>query len=89
MTFGGHKLYPTLAEKASALAFSLITNHPFLDGNKRVGHAAMETFLFLNGFEIHASVEEQEQIILQAASGQFGRDELTAWLRVHLAVIGG
>jgi death-on-curing protein len=44
----------TLVEKASALGFSLIKNHPFVDGNKRTGHAAMETFLVLNGFEIDA-----------------------------------
>jgi len=48
MTFGEQELYATLAEKASALAFSLIKNHPFLDGNKRIGHAAMEVFLILN-----------------------------------------
>lgn len=48
MTFGGDDLYPTLIEKASALCFSLVSNHPVLDGNKRVGHAAMETFLVLN-----------------------------------------
>jgi death-on-curing protein len=45
MSFAGEDLYPSLVEKASALAFSIIKNHPFLDGNKRVGHAAMETFL--------------------------------------------
>src|SRR5687768_14026536 len=69
MTFGGEELYPTIVEKASALGFSLIQNHPFIDGNKRTGHAAMETFLVLNGFEIDASVDEQERIILQVASG--------------------
>jgi death-on-curing protein len=42
MTFGGVDLYPTLIEKASALAFSIINNHPFVDGNKRVGHAALD-----------------------------------------------
>ena len=42
MTFGGEDLYPSLVEKASALGYSLIQNHPFVDGNKRVGHAAME-----------------------------------------------
>jgi len=47
MTFGGQELYPTLAEKAAALGFSLVCNHPFVDGNKRIGHAAMETFLVL------------------------------------------
>src|SRR5436189_5412364 len=64
MTFGGDDLYPTLVEKASALGFSLIMNHPFVDGNKRIGHAALETFLVLNGFEIQSSVDEQEKIIL-------------------------
>ena len=58
-TFGGVELYPTIVEKASALGFSLIKNHPFVDGNKRTGHAAMETYLILNGFEIDASVDEQ------------------------------
>jgi len=83
MTFGGTYLYPTLAEKA-ALGFSLIMNHPFVDGNKRIGHAAMETFLVLNGFEINATVDEQEKIILQVASGVVNRQEFTNWLKVHL-----
>lgn len=48
MTFGGNDLYPSLVEKAAALCFSLVKNHPFVDGNKRVGHAAMETLGQLN-----------------------------------------
>jgi death-on-curing protein len=48
-SFGGESLYPTIASKAAALGHSLIQNHPFVDGNKRVGHAAMEVFLLLNG----------------------------------------
>jgi len=52
MTFGGEDLYPTVAQKAAALAHSLVGNHPFVDGNKRVGHAAMEVFLILNGYEL-------------------------------------
>ena len=62
MTFGGEDLYPTLVDKAAALGYALIKNHPFLDGNKRTGHAAMEVFLVLNGYEIHADVEEQEHV---------------------------
>jgi len=84
MTFGGQELYPTVVEKASALGFSLIRNHPFVDGNKRIGHAAMETFLVLNGYEIEASVDEQEQVILQVASGEMGREAFTDWLRAHI-----
>ncbi len=61
MTFGGHALYPTLIEKAVAMGFSLIQNHPFVDGNKRIGHCGMEVMLVLNGYEITSEVEEQEQ----------------------------
>ena len=68
-SFGGNDLYPSLEEKAGALAFSLIQNHPFIDGNKRVGHAALETFLVLNGEELSADADESERIILAVASG--------------------
>ena len=81
MTFGGEELYPTIIDKAAALGFSIIMNHPFLDGNKRTGHAAMETFLILNGLEINASVDEQEQIILAVASGLLDREAFAQWLR--------
>lgn len=84
MTFDGQDLYPTIIEKASALGFSLINNHPFIDGNKRIGQAAMETFLVLNDYEIDAPVDEQERIILQVASGKMKREAFTDWLRVHL-----
>lgn len=84
MTFDGGELYPSIAEKASALGYSLIMNHPFVDGNKRTGHAAVEVFLVLNEFEIDASVDQQERIILQVASGELQRDEFTAWLRSHI-----
>ena len=85
MTFGGEELYPTITQKAAALGFSIINNHPFIDGNKRIGHAAMEVFLVLNGFEINASVDEQEHMILEVASGQAGREDLKNWLDCHLS----
>ncbi len=84
MTFDGEELYPTLVEKAIALGFSLIQNHPFVDGNKRVGHAAMEIFLLLNGTAFEATLEEQEKIILGVAAGKVDRQELEEWLRAHL-----
>jgi death-on-curing protein len=87
MTFGGEDLYPTLADKAAALGFSIIMNHPFVDGNKRTGHAAMETFLVLNGLEISASVDEQEQVILALASGNSGRESFVEWLKQHITAI--
>ena len=82
--FGGVDLYPTLVEKAAALGLSLVQGHPFIDGNKRVGHAAMETFLLLNGAEIDAPVDDQERLMLDLAAGRVGRSQLTDWLRQHL-----
>jgi len=84
MTFGGTELYPTIGEKAASLGFSLINNHPFVDSNKRTGHAAMEVFLVLNGYEIVASTDEQERVILQVASGEMRREAFTEWLRDHI-----
>lgn len=84
LTFNWSDLYPDILAKAAALCFFLVMNHPFVDGNKRIGHAAMETFLILNGFEIEASIDEQEKIILDLASGRLSREEFTAWLNKHV-----
>lgn len=84
MQFGGEELYPSISEKAAALGFALIRNHPFVDGNKRVGHAAMEVFLILNGWEIEAEVDEQEGLVMDVASGGVERDELAEWVSNHL-----
>jgi len=83
-SFGGYALYPTLAAKAAALGHSLIQNHPFVDGNKRIGHGAMEVFLLLNGQEIEAAVEEQEKTIIGVASGKISRNEFSEWLSQRL-----
>jgi death-on-curing protein len=85
-TFGGNELYISLAEKAGSLAYGLIQNHPFIDGNKRIGHAAMEVFLILNGYELQASIDEQEQIILGVASNTITREQLTTWIAHHLVI---
>ena len=87
MTFGSEDLYPSLLEKAAALGFSLIMNHPFVDGNKRTGHAATEIFLVLNGVEINASVDEQERIVLAIASGKQEREALVEWLQQNTTAI--
>lgn len=86
-TFGGHELCPGVVEKAVALAFSLVLNHAFVDGNKRVAHAAMETFLVRNGFEIDASVDEQEATFLQLAAGTLSREQFTEWVRAHITTL--
>ncbi|MCP4167281.1 MAG: type II toxin-antitoxin system death-on-curing family toxin [Chloroflexi bacterium] len=85
MTFGGEELYPTVVEKAVALGYSIIKNHPFVDGNKRAGQAAMEIFMVLNGYEISVAVNEQEKVILQVASGEIERRDFEDWVRLYIA----
>ncbi|WP_311133835.1 Fic family protein [Synechococcus sp. CS-1326] len=65
------------------MGFSLIQNHPFVDGNKRVGHAAMETTLVLNGFELSASVDAAEAVVLAIASSQLNRETFTRWVMAN------
>ena len=83
-SFGGEDLYPTVVSKAAALGFSLVMNHPFVDGNKRIGHAAMEAFLMLNGFEIKADIDEAEVEILALAAGERSREDFLSWVESHV-----
>lgn len=84
-TFDGTDLYPTVVDKASALAYGLAMNHPFIDGNKRIAHAAMAVFLDLNGLAIEATVDEQEQLMLKLAAGDVSRLGLTTWLESRVS----
>ena len=79
-TFDGLDLHTTVTAKAAALAYSLALNHPFVDGNKRIAHAAMEVFLALNGLDLSADVDEQETLFLDLAAGRSSRQELERWL---------
>ena len=79
--FDGSDLYASLEEKAAALMLSLVQNHPFADGNKRVGHAAAEAFLMLNGYELVTSVDAAEALVVGLASGKVARPELVAWVK--------
>ena len=83
-TFDGVELYASLEEKAAALGFSLILNHPFVDGNKRIGHAAMEVFLVLNGLQLRADVSDAETMILGVAAGTVAREVFVQWIRAHM-----
>lgn len=85
MTFGPGELYSTIEEKAAAICYSLVMNHPFVDGNKRIGHAVAEVFLVLNGYELESDVDTSEEIILQLASGELSRDDLLKWIREHIS----
>ena len=83
--FAGEDRFLTLEDKAAAYGFFITKNHPFADGNKRVGHACMELFLLLNGYEITADINEQEKLMLNLASGKLSLTELTDWLKSHTA----
>jgi death-on-curing protein len=83
-TFDQKELYPDIVTKAAALCFSLVMNHPFVDGNKRIGHAAMETFLILNGYEIISSVDDQENVMLALAAGKMSRTNFSEWHNNHI-----
>jgi death-on-curing protein len=88
-SFGGADLYPGLSAKAAALGFSMIQNHPFVDGNKRIGHAAMETTLVLNGVELTAGVDAAEAAVLAVASGQWDRDAFIRWVKENQRPLDG
>ena len=81
MTFGGEDLYPDLAAKAAALLHSLVLDHPFVDGNKRIGAAAAELTLELNGIALVASDHELENVTLATARGEMSAEALAIWLR--------
>lgn len=84
MSYADRDLYSTLIEKVAALSFSLINNHPFVDGNKRIGHAAVEVTLLMNGYEIQADVDRQESVILAVAASEMNRQSFLEWLQEHV-----
>jgi death-on-curing protein len=81
MTFGGEDLYPDLPEKAAALMHSLVANHPFVDGNKRVGAMAAELFLAINRVQLVASDQEVIETTLAVARGEVSAEALAIWIR--------
>jgi death-on-curing protein len=82
-TFGGQNLYPSIQAMAAHLAFSLIKNHPFLDGNKRIGIFSMMVFLKLNGHPVTCSDDELESLGWGLADGSITEAELLDWIIAH------
>jgi death-on-curing protein len=80
-TFGGEDLHPDLPAKAAALMHSLVANHPFVDGNKRVGAMAAELFLAVNRIRLIASDEELVSTTLAVARGEVSSEALAVWIR--------
>ena len=82
-TFGKEDMYPSLQQKAARLCFGLVKNHPFVDGNKRIGAHAMLVFLALNGVELQHSQAELSDVILQLAAGEIQATDLLRWILEH------
>ena len=82
-TFAGEDVYPSLQQKAARLCFSLVKNHPFVDGNKRISAHVMLVFLALNGIELQYTQIELSDVILQLASGTTHSSDLLDWILTH------
>lgn len=82
-TFGGQELYPTKGEKGARLGFTLISNHAFVDGNKRIGMYVMLTFLEVNGIHLQYTDEEMVHVGLSVAAGTMKYAEMLAWVKEH------
>lgn len=82
-TFDGEDVYPSLQQKAAHLCFTLVKDHPFVDGNKRIGAHVMLVFLALNGIELQYTQTELSDIILQLAAGPLQSSDLLDWILTH------
>lgn len=87
-TFGGQDLYPGDMDKIVRFGYGLIGNHPFHDGNKRIGALALLTLLELNGYLINATDKELSDIIYDVASGSDGKsyEDFRSWVNAHIGV---
>ncbi len=80
-TFGGKELYPSKEEKGAKLGYSLISNHAFVDGNKRIGMYVLLTFMEINGMPINPTEEEVARVGLAVAAGTMQYEDLLEWIR--------
>lgn len=86
-TFMGNDLYPSIYDKAAQLCYGLANNHPFTDGNKRTALHSMYVYLIINGFDITATQQDVENMIIDVASGNMTNTELVQWLQKNTVEI--
>ena len=86
-TFMGNDLYPSLYDKAAQLCYGIANNHPFTDGNKRTALHSMYVYLIINGFDIMATQQDVENMIIDVASGNMTNTELGQWLQKNTVEI--
>ena len=82
-TFGGQELYPSKEEKGARIGYTLISNHAFVDGNKRIGMYVMLTFLEVNGIRLECTNEDVIAVGMGVASGEMDYEALLQWVRDH------
>ena len=80
-TFMGNDLYPSIYDKAAQLCYGIANNHPFTDGNKRTALHSMYVYLIINGFDITATQQDVENMIIDVAAGNMTNVGLAQWLR--------
>jgi death on curing protein len=83
-TFDGQDLYPDPTDKAAAIFESIISNHPFIDGNKRTAYVLMRLMLLSNEIDIHVAQEEKFNFVIKAAEGKLNLDQIRAWISKYL-----
>lgn len=88
-SFAGQDLYPTLFEKTAALLESLVRNHPFVDGNKRVAWECFDLTLEINGFQLKSSHEQNYALVMQVIERKLTVQEVADWLSKHTRRISG
>lgn len=86
-TFMGNDLYPSLYDKAAQLCYGIANNHPFTDGNKRTALHSMYVYLIINGFDITATQQDVENMIIDVAAGNMTNTELVQWLQKNTVEI--
>ncbi|MEX2288288.1 MAG: type II toxin-antitoxin system death-on-curing family toxin [Planctomycetaceae bacterium] len=85
-TFGGHYLHSDLYEMAAAYLYHLVSNHPFVDGNKRVGAVAADVFLALNNVRLVATQESYFEFVISVASGKAGKSAVAEFFRTNTRI---